>query len=108
MGDKIIFLGSCQAVDCKGPGWRTGHVISGNEYAIELGKRIIVSRRALGLSQERLALEADFNRSYIGKIERGEANISLKTLCRICLVLRCDLATLTVGIPRIAEPAALN
>lgn len=104
MSGGLIYLGPCQAVDCQEPRWRTSHVEPGDEYAIELGKRIGARRRALGMSQERMALEADYNRSYVGKIERGETNLSLRTLCRLCVVLRCDLAALTVGIPRIKDP----
>lgn len=108
MGTFANLFGPCQAVDHQGPNWRTGHVEPGDEYAIELGKRISARRRVMGLSQEQMALEAGFNRSYTGKIERGESNISLRTLCRLCVVLRCDLAALTVGIPRITEPAILD
>lgn len=105
MGTFANLFGPCQAVDHQGPNWRTGHVEPGDEYAIELGKRISARRRAIGLSQERMALEADYNRSYVGKIERGEANISFRTLCRLCEVLRCDIAMLTVGLPRVSNPA---
>ena len=92
-------------VDWQEPCWRTGSVDKGEDYAIELGRRIAARRRVLGLSQEEMALEADYNRSYIGKIERGEKNVSLRTLCRLCIVLRCDIATLTAGIPRVIDPA---
>lgn len=108
MGGELFLLGPCQAVDQQGACWRTGRVDHGDEYAIELGKRISARRRVMGISQEQLALDAEYNRSYIGKIERGEANISLRTLCRLCIVLRCDLAALTVGIPRISEPATFD
>ncbi|MCJ9749654.1 helix-turn-helix domain-containing protein [Neorhizobium sp. BETTINA12A] len=33
-----------------------------------------------GLSQERLALEAAIDRSYVGRIERGEENVTISVL----------------------------
>jgi len=33
-----------------------------------------------GLSQERLALEASIDRSYVGRIERGEENVTISVL----------------------------
>lgn len=73
-----------------------------------LGRRICARRKALGLSQEAMALEAGFNRSYIGKVERGERNVSFKTLCRLAEVLRCDVAALTVGVPKLKAPPILE
>ncbi|WP_441339066.1 helix-turn-helix domain-containing protein [Pseudoalteromonas sp. SR41-6] len=42
--------------------------------AIKVGKEIRKARKAKGFSQERLALNAKIDRSYMGRIERGEAN----------------------------------
>jgi predicted transcriptional regulator len=50
-----------------------------------LGERIRVARKAKALSQEDLALLADIDRSYIGRVERGEQNPSFKKLCAICM-----------------------
>jgi transcriptional regulator with XRE-family HTH domain len=65
----------------------------------ELGRRIRAARTALGLSQEDLANESDIDRSYIGGVERGERNLTFKVLCKIAAALRCDVATLTKGLP---------
>lgn len=67
----------------------------------ELGNRIKVQRKHIGLTQEQLALVADVDRSYFGAVERGERNITFIVLCRLCLALRCDVATLTDGLPAI-------
>jgi transcriptional regulator with XRE-family HTH domain len=40
-------------------------------------------REARGVSQERLALDAGLDRSYVGGIERGERNPSLTNVFRI-------------------------
>lgn len=65
----------------------------------ELGKRVRARRKELGLAQERLALNASLDRSYVGSVERGERNITFVTLCRLCEALKCDVAALTTGIP---------
>ena len=57
-------------------------------------------RKSLGLAQEELALIASMDRSYVGGVERGERNITFLTLCRLCDALKCDVAALTVGIPK--------
>ena len=70
-----------------------------NNYLIELGNKIREARKAKGLSQEQLALQAEVDRSYVGGIERGERNVSFLTLVKIATCLGCDIAKLTIGIP---------
>ncbi len=50
---------------------------------LALGDAIRELRAEAGLSQERLALEADLDRSYTGAVERGERNIAFENLIRI-------------------------
>ena len=50
-------------------------------------------RIAKSLSQEGLAHLANKDRTYISSIERGERNISLKTLIDILMALEVDLET---------------
>lgn len=66
----------------------------------ELGNRIRAARTAIGLTQEELAHESDIDRSYIGGVERGERNLTFTMLCKIARALRCDVASLTNGLPR--------
>ena len=42
-------------------------------------------------SQEELADRCNLHRTYIGAIERGERNITVRTLCKITDALECDL-----------------
>jgi len=68
-------------------------------YLDILGQRIRARRRELGLSQEGLAHEAGLDRSYVGRIERGEHNLTFVALVRLARAMRCDVAALTGGIP---------
>lgn len=54
------------------------------ERMISFGKRVREVRKGKGISQERLAEMAGIDRSYIGNIERGEKNITLKKAYEIC------------------------
>ncbi|NOT15517.1 MAG: helix-turn-helix transcriptional regulator [Methylotenera sp.] len=51
-------------------------------------------RLALGLSQEKLALDAEIDRTFVSQIERGIGNPSLRILCQLADRLGVDLATL--------------
>ena len=59
-----------------------------------IGKNIAKVRKNEGFTQERLAHEADIDRSYISDIERGQANLSLGMLLTICTVLKINPKTL--------------
>lgn len=54
-----------------------------NEQIFIFGQRLVELRRAKGWSQERLALECGLARSYLGGVERGQRNISLKNIYRL-------------------------
>ncbi|WP_079753955.1 helix-turn-helix domain-containing protein [Pseudomonas aeruginosa] len=54
-----------------------------------LGSAIRARRTALGLSQEALADSAGIDRSHMGKIERGERNVTFLNIQRIALAVRC-------------------
>ncbi len=51
-------------------------------------------RQASGRSQEEFAEVCNLHRTYIGAIERGERNITLKTLERIAAALKVDVISL--------------
>ena len=61
---------------------------------VEFGRRIRAIRRTNKLSQEKLAALADLDRSYMGKVERGEKNLSIKNVFRIADALGVSAASL--------------
>lgn len=61
---------------------------------IALGEAIRRVRLSKGISQEKLALLAEVDRSYVGRIERGDNNVAVLTLARIASALSITLASL--------------
>ena len=59
-----------------------------------LGKKIRKTRKELGFSQEALAYESGLDRAYVGKIERGEKNITVVKLIQISDALDISLRDL--------------
>lgn len=64
----------------------------------EVGRRIAARRRALGLSQERLAAKARMDRTAIGKIERAERGLTVATLLRLARALGTSPSRLLEGL----------
>lgn len=65
-----------------------------DERMAAFGKRVREVRKRKGISQERLAEMADIDRSYMGNIERGEKNITLKKAYEICDALNIGIKDL--------------
>lgn len=74
-------------------------------YLDILGQRIRARRRDMGMSQEGLAHEAGLDRSYVGRIERGEHNLTFVSLVRLARAMGCDVAALTAGLPTVSTGA---
>ena len=55
--------------------------------SVALGAVIRARRKELGLSQEALASEADLDRTYVGGLERGVRNPTLRVLWRLARAL---------------------
>ncbi|MGH9091291.1 MAG: helix-turn-helix domain-containing protein [Acidimicrobiales bacterium] len=62
--------------------------------AQELGARVRHQRTVLGWSLERLAEEADLHWTYVGSVERGERNVSLRNILKLAGALDVDPGTL--------------
>lgn len=59
-----------------------------------LGEAVRAARKVRGLSQEALADAAGIDRSHMGKIERGERNVTLLNVLRIAAALNGSAADL--------------
>jgi transcriptional regulator with XRE-family HTH domain len=55
-----------------------------------LGAAVRAARKERALSQEALADAAGIDRSHMGKIERGERNVTLLNLTRIAKAMGCN------------------
>ena len=64
------------------------------DYRPIFARNIKAMRKARGLSQEALALEAGIDRTYISGIERAIRNPSLALMGTLADCLKCDLSTL--------------
>ena len=51
-------------------------------------------RKVKGFSQEDFAAEAQLGRTYYGRVERREQNISIQNLIQIALTLKVEVGTL--------------
>lgn len=63
-----------------------------------VGNRIRELRNNVGLSQEKLALSADLDRTYIASVENGKRNISIVNLEKIANALDCSLSDFFLGL----------
>jgi transcriptional regulator with XRE-family HTH domain len=64
------------------------------DLAIQFGAKLRDKRKSLGISQDKMALLAEIDRSYAGRIERGEVNITLEKAYQLAEVLECDVREL--------------
>lgn len=73
---------------------RVSSKIDFNGDLVALGAAVRARRKEVKLSQEALADLAEIDRSHMGKIERGERNVSLLNLIRIAYALNVTLSEL--------------
>ena len=62
------------------------------DIKLKVGQRIRELRKAIGLSQEALALKADVDRTYVTDVENGRRNVSVEILERIIKALNVSIA----------------
>ena len=68
-----------------------------------VGARIRALRKDKGWSQERLAELAELNASYVGKIERGEKNVTFKSLEKVSASLGITIEELFQNIQTLED-----
>lgn len=59
--------------------------------AKRFGQKLKDKRKSLGVSQDKLSLLSGIDRSYVGRIERGEVNITLEKAYELAEALGCDI-----------------
>lgn len=64
----------------------------------DVGRRIRELRGEQGLSQEKLALRAELDRTYIAGVEQGKRNLSIKSLEKIIIALDISFEEFFKGI----------
>jgi transcriptional regulator with XRE-family HTH domain len=68
------------------------------DVLISFGRRVRQLRQNAGYSQEAFAGVCGLDRTYIGGIERGERNVSLRNIALLAKALNCSIAELFEGI----------
>lgn len=66
-----------------------------------LGLAVRSRRERLGISQEALAAIAGLHRTYVGSIERGERNITLKNVFSLARALKISASQLLADAEKI-------
>lgn len=61
---------------------------------LALGNAIRRIRLSKEISQENLALLAEVDRSYVGRVERGDNNVAILTLSKLAFAMEITLAEL--------------
>ncbi|MCQ2957573.1 MAG: helix-turn-helix domain-containing protein [Candidatus Gastranaerophilales bacterium] len=64
------------------------------ELEKRFGAKLAYIRKSKKLSQIKLAELVDMNFNYIGQIERGEANVTIKTIKKLADALEVDVIKL--------------
>ena len=65
-----------------------------DKVLVALGNAIRNARLVKGISQEKLALLADLDRRYVGRVERVDNNAAVLTLVRLAAALDTTVAKL--------------
>ena len=69
-----------------------------NDLCIRLGQNVRLLRQAKAISQEELGILSGLHRTYIGHVERGERNVSLKTIVQLARALEVSPSELLKGV----------
>jgi transcriptional regulator with XRE-family HTH domain len=54
---------------------------------LALGEAIREARTKAGISQEQLAFDANVDRAFVSAVERGQRNVTLSNLLKVCRAL---------------------
>ena len=65
----------------------------------QIGMRIVRRRKELGLTQDEFAKRLGITRPNVGIIERGEQNVTVRTMCKVAEALETTVEELMFGAP---------
>ena len=68
------------------------------------GEKVRYFRKRLNITQEELADEAGFHRTYIGQIERSERNPAFKNVVTLCQALQVPLSEFFLHYEGLGKP----
>lgn len=71
---------------------------------VKIGQTIREIRTSRGLSQEEFAAAANLGRTYMGRVERGEQNISIQNLIQIAFALNVEVGNLIPPLVKLDNP----
>ncbi|HAT1820079.1 TPA: helix-turn-helix domain-containing protein [Legionella pneumophila] len=75
-----------------------------NPNLIKIGSQIKKLRSSKGYTQEGLAAAASLGRTYMGRVERGEQNISIQNLIQIAFALQVNVGELIPPLNEFQNP----
>ena len=67
--------------------------------ANRIGKRLKTKRIECGYTQEKVAELANLHPTYIGQVERGEKNLTIESLEKLCIALNYPMNELMTNLP---------
>lgn len=65
-----------------------------SELTVSFGQLVREHRKQKNISQEKLALLCNIDRSYMGRIERGEVNLTLEKIYELANALEVSVIVL--------------
>jgi transcriptional regulator with XRE-family HTH domain len=68
--------------------------MSESDLQAKLGERIRAIRAKKDMTQNELAIECDFEKASMSRIESGQANPTIRTLYKICKALNITITEL--------------
>jgi transcriptional regulator with XRE-family HTH domain len=66
------------------------------DLLVKIGERIKATRLAKNMTQNDLAIECEFEKASLSRIESGKSNITIRTLYKICTALDIHISELFV------------
>ncbi len=73
---------------------RMGKPITHRRILLKFGERLQTVRKSKGITQEELAVKLYMHKNYIGLIERGERNPTIRTLYKLAKALKVNASEL--------------